>query len=187
MKYPVEVTEISKRVVEVEADSKAEAEERAEELWNQEGIILDSGDFIKASFQAGDAMEKIRVLVVKPGKRPERTEIGAELEDMQKVVGGRIQEFQPFEDEAAIICNEEGKLDGLTPNRAIYAKDGQMVDIVAGTFFICDAPISSETFQSLSEEQMKKYEEMFRDPERFYRAGDEIRVQKAKPYKGMER
>ncbi len=187
MKYPVEVTEISQRIVEVEADSRAEAEERAEELWNKEEIVLDSGDFIKASFRAGDAREKINVLVVKPGKRPERAEIGAELEAMQRVVGGNIQEFQPFEDEAAIICNEEGKLDGLPPNRAVYSQDGEIVDIVAGTFFICNAPISSETFQSLSEEQMKKYEEMFCQPERFYRAGDGIKVQKAKLPKEKER
>lgn len=47
------------------------------------------------------------MLVVKLGKRPERREIGAEPEEMRRVVGGRIQQFQPFEDEAAIICNEE--------------------------------------------------------------------------------
>lgn len=187
MKYPVEVTEISQRMVEVEADSRAEAEERAEELWNKQEIVLDSEDFIKASFQAGDVVEKIKVLVIKPGKRPERAEIGVELEDMQRIVGGYIQEFQPFEDEVAIVCNEEGKLDGLPPNRAIYSKDGKLVDIVAGTFFICNAPISSETFQSLSEEQMGKYEEMFHEPERFYRAGDGIKVQKVKPPKEMER
>ena len=187
MKYPVEVTELSQRNIEVEADSRAEAERIAEEMWNQEEIVLNSGDFKKAFFKAEEVPEKIRVLVVKPGKRPERVEIGAELEDMQRVVGGNIQEFQPFEDEVAIICNEEGKLEGLPPNRAIYSQDGEMVDIVAGTFFICDAPISSETYQSLSEEQMKKYEEMFRDPEHFYRAGDGIRVQKAMPHKEMER
>lgn len=187
MKYPVEVTELSQRNIEVEADSRAEAERIAEEMWNQEEIVLNSGDFKKAFFKAEEVPEKIRVLVVKPGKRPERVEIGAELEDMQRVVGGRIQEFQPFEDEAAVICNEEGKLDGLPPNRAVYSEDGEMVDIVAGTFFICDAPISSETFQSLSEEQMKKYEEMFHDPERFYRVGNEIKAQKIRHSKEQER
>ena len=28
----------------------------------------------------------------------------------------------PFEDEVAIICNEEGKVNGLTPNRAVYGE-----------------------------------------------------------------
>lgn len=85
---------------------------------------------------------------------------------MQAVVDGNIQEYQPFDDEAAVICNEEGKMYGLPLNRAIYDKDGEMIDIIAGTFFICDAPFMSETFQSLSDEQVKKYEKMFHDPER---------------------
>ena len=79
MKYPVEVTELSQRNIEVEADSRAEAERIAEEMWNQEEIVLNSGDFKKAFFKAEEVPEKIRVLVVKPGKRPERLEIGAEL------------------------------------------------------------------------------------------------------------
>lgn len=96
MKYPVEVAELSQRIVEVEADSRAEAERIAEEMWNQEETVLDSNDFKRAFFKAEEVPEKIRVLVVKPGKRPERREIGAELEDMQRVVGGRIQKFQPL-------------------------------------------------------------------------------------------
>ena len=105
MKYNVTITETSQRMVEVEAESRAEAEERVEELWDREEYVLDSSDFKGASFHAEEVPEKIRVLVVKPGKRPERVEIGAELEDMQRVVGGNIQEFQPFEDEAAIVCH----------------------------------------------------------------------------------
>ena len=32
----------------------------------------------------------------------------------------------PFEDEVAIICNEEGKVQGLPPNRAIYGEPEQV-------------------------------------------------------------
>ena len=61
-----------------------------------------------------------------------------------------------------------------------------MVDIVAGTFFICDAPLSSDTFHSLSEEQMKKYEEMFHDSEHFYKVGNEIKAQRIRHSKEQE-
>lgn len=64
---------------------------------------------------------------------------------------------------------------------------GRMLDIVAGTFFICDASIMSETFQNLSEEQVQKYEEMFREAERFYKISGEIKVQKIKGSREMER
>lgn len=187
MKYGVTITERLQRTVEVEADSRAEAEEKAEELWNQEEIVLDSKDFKGASFQAGEAMEKIQILIIKPGKSPERAEIGLKLKDMQAVVGGDIEEYQPFDDEVAIVCNAGGKINRLPPNRAIYSGNGELMDVIAGTFFICNAPISSDTFQSLSGEQIEKYEKMFHDPERFRRTAGGIQVHKIKHSKEQER
>ena len=187
MKYNVTITETSQRTVEVEAYSRAEAEERAEELWGKGEYVLDSGDFKEADFQAEEAGKKIKVLVIKPGKRPERTEIGLKLDDMQAVVGGGIEEYQPFDDEAAIVCNDEGKINGLPLNRAIYSDNGEMTEIIAGTFFICNAPISSDTFHSLSEEQIEKYEKMFHDPQRFQRTASGIQVHKIRHSKEQER
>ena len=74
----------------------------------------------KEPVEAGSG--KISVLLVEPNKYPKMIEIDDTLEAMQVVVGGDIEEYMPFEDEVAIICNEEGKLIGLPPNRAIYAE-----------------------------------------------------------------
>ena len=123
---------------------------------------------------------KISVLLVKPGKRPRIVEIGNELEDMQEVVGGMIEEYMPFEDDVAIICNEEGKLCGLPLNRAIYGEDKEMIEIIAGDFFLAYAPIESEKFLSMPEDMAKKYQEKFKYPERFFRTNDGI---VAIPYK----
>ena len=62
----------------------------------------------------------INVLLIQPDKYPKMIEIGNDLESMQKVVGGYIEEFMPFEDEVAIICNDESKFNGMRPNRAVY-------------------------------------------------------------------
>ncbi len=199
-------------------------------------------------------------------------------------MGGDIEEYMPFDDEAAIICNEEGKISGLPLNRAIYAeeevdmrysemaqkfreaekngehlegyivftedsftekypieartyavssdnkayrpnmggysiyatsldgtdknvrleaymtderggKDGwkiercymkerEMIEIMAGDFFICYAPISSEKFLSLPPDLEKKYAEKFRYPEKFIQTDKGI---KAIPYKPVAR
>ena len=48
---------------------------------------------------------KISVLLVEPNKYPKMIEIDDTLEAMQEVVGGDIEEYMPFEDEVAIICN----------------------------------------------------------------------------------
>ena len=48
MKYEVEITETSQRTVEIEADSKAEAEEIAESNWNNQEYVFDYNDFVGA-------------------------------------------------------------------------------------------------------------------------------------------
>lgn len=66
---------------------------------------------------------KIKVLLVEPEKYPKEIVIDDSLEAMQEVVGGDIEEYMPFDDDVAIICNEEGKMRGLPLNRAVYVQD----------------------------------------------------------------
>ena len=114
----------------------------------------------------------IDVLLVQPLKPPELVKVEDELEPLQKLVGGDLEEYMPFGDDVALICNQEGKLRGETLNRGIYGKDGELLDVIAGNFFICYAPITSENFLSLSEEQVKEYTEKFKYPELFFRGED---------------
>ena len=113
--------------------------------------------------------EKISVLLVEPHKYPRMVEIEDSLEGMQELVGGRIEEYMPFEDDVAIVCNEEGKIKGDVLNRAIYSDNHEIQDIIAGKFFVCYAPIESESFLSLPDDLAKKYEEKFKKPERFFK------------------
>ena len=64
--------------------------------------------------------ENITVLAVEPLQEPYIKEIPNALEAMQKEVGGPIQAVYPFAEEAAIICNDEAKLEGMRLNRALY-------------------------------------------------------------------
>ena len=223
----------------------------------------------------------LKILLVEPNKYPRTVYIDDTLEAMQKVVGGDIEEYMPFEDEVAIICNEEGKLIGLPLNRAIYAEpetvempynemtkcfreaeekgikhekgyivfsqdsfekpyteeqrtyvissdnkafqpsmggysifgsclDGtdpcvrldsymrgenawkiekcymkheskEMIEIMAGTFFIAYAPYESEKFLSLPDNLEAKYKKKFKYPERFIKADNEIVAVPFKP------
>ena len=104
-------------------------------------------------------MEKIKVLIVKVGESPQVVEIENTLEAKQKIVGGYIEMACPpiHDDSAVIICNEEGKLMGLEPNRYLFNEKGIPYDIVCGDFIILDAPIGSDEFGGLSDEQIAKY------------------------------
>lgn len=240
-----------------------------------------------------DKVETISVLLVQPGQYPRMVDTEASLEAMQRMVGGDIEEYMPFSDEVAIICNEEGKVNGLPLNRAVYAEpqevemtyqelknrfqeaekqsgkhltgyivfsqdsftkpysveartyvvssdnktfhpnmdgytiyaaalggvkrgvvrleqyiaderggaDGwkvercymkedprEMIDIIAGDFFIAGAPIDAEKYQSLPPELAEKYREMFKFPERFIQTQNGIEAIQYKPVsKEMER
>lgn len=103
----------------------------------------------------------MKILVVRPLEKPVVMEIDGSLESMQKVVGGLIQAIYPFDEDIALVCNEEGKLQNLPLNRALYDSDGRIFDVVAGSFYLCQAPSDSENFESLTEEQIKKYKEKY--------------------------
>lgn len=103
----------------------------------------------------------MKVLVIESGKQPVVKEIDNTLKDMQRMVGGYIQAYYPWMDEVAIICNDEGKIMGLPLNRSIFGEHGELVDIIAGTFFICGAPMDSGKFTDLPEDLIEHYTRMF--------------------------
>lgn len=119
-------------------------------------------------------MKKMKVVLVEPRKHARVVEIDHTLESMQKIVGGYIETFR-LDDEVYIICNEEGKMGGFQPNRAIWY-EGELIEIIFGTFFICAAPWDSEDFASLSDEDALHYAAQFMTPELFFRTPNGISV-----------
>ena len=47
----------------------------------------------------------MRILLIRPGKRPEVKVIPHTLEEMQKTVGGYIEATYPWDDLIGLICN----------------------------------------------------------------------------------
>lgn len=93
----------------------------------------------------------------------------------------------PFDDEVAIIANEEGKIRRLEYNRAIYdesdGRRGKMIDIIAGDFFLVNAPYEAEHFQSLTPEKIRKYQKRFQYPENFFTLNGSIVVIPEAPHR----
>ena len=74
----------------------------------------------------------------------------------------------------ALVCNDEGKLIGLDLNRGLRDENGEIYDIVAGTFLVVG--LGEEDFASLSPELIQKYTEQFKTPERFMQINGNIVV-----------
>ena len=113
------------------------------------------------------------ILVVEPGKVPESREISGSLKEMQSIVGGYIQAIYPFPG-IALVCNEEGMLLRLPPNRGLRDKSGKLYDVICGTFFLCGAPADGENFVGLTPEQAEQLEKRFHTPEAFIASNGHI-------------
>lgn len=104
----------------------------------------------------------MKVIIVKPFTNPYVAAIKGDLESMQAIVGGYIEAVYPFDDpDVALVCNEEGKLEGLTPNRFLLNRNNGVCDFICGDFFLCYAPADSENFESMPDNLIQKYIEKF--------------------------
>ena len=101
----------------------------------------------------------MRVLVVEPYKLPYEKNIEDTLESLQKEVDGYI-EYTHIEKETdvSIICNEEGIILGLEPNRLIGKDRG-----IFGTFLIVGIDLKSGEDIDLTEEQIENYKRKFNE------------------------
>ncbi len=108
-------------------------------------------------------MSKITVLVIEPERKPYIKEIENTLESLQHEVGGHIQAVYPWEEPAALVCDEESKLKSSPFNRALRDEQGNVYDYIAGTFLIVG--LGEEDFTSLSPELITHFSEIFASPE----------------------
>ena len=118
--------------------------------------------------------KEITVLMVEPGKHPKVTTLKDDLDSLQKAVsiGADYQgliEFVSLGNGDCIMCNEEGKLIGLDGNRRLGN------DILVGVFYIMSENEDGELV-SLSEKKIKRYTELFWEPETFDRTDIEATV-----------
>lgn len=147
----------------------------------------DTYEYIDIKFEPEETREKIiSVVMCQPDKLAEVVEIGTELKDLQEAVGGGFFQTYYFspDEEVCIVCNDEGKINGMPLNRSIKS-EGKIAEIIAGPFFICDC--STTNFSSLSKEQQDKYLKMFKYPEMFFKRGNEIQAIPYKPKQEKER
>ena len=94
----------------------------------------------------------MRVIYKAPGLPAEIRDVPNTLEALQELVGGYIETVTVATD-AAIICNEEGRLIGLEPNCTLLGVHFVGSIVVAG--------VAGEEFTDLPEDGVKVFLDMF--------------------------
>ena len=99
----------------------------------------------------------IKVLYIEPYKKPVEMIIKNNLSEKRKLVKGNIEYSYLTDDyNVALICNEEGKINGMPINRDIGH------DIIFGPFLLVGDDGSGED-RSLKQEQVDKYKKYFNE------------------------
>ena len=119
--------------------------------------------------------ETIKVLICEPGKVAYLKDIPNDNGDtMREIVGGYVETHHPFwaEDtketrDLYVVCNEDGKYLDLPMNRSLVGEDGNVYDILSGTFLISSLNRDTGYFCSLSPAQVRIAMETFGLPEAF--------------------
>ena len=89
----------------------------------------------------------MKVIIKEPGQCPRVTEIENSLSALQQAVGGYIETVTLAED-CCIICNEEGRLQGLPYNLTFCG-----VSFVGTILFV---GVAGDEFADLSEQQVER-------------------------------
>ncbi len=152
-------------------DSEAHIFENAR-TFEERGANMEEAMLADAPAPGMTAPETMTVLLVEPSEHPRVVEVGTGLEELQAAVGGDIEVVYPFEDTVGLIMNEEGKINGLPLNRALRDENGEVYDVIAGSFLVVG--LTEDSFGSLSQEQVGKFEEIFHQPEAFVKMGRNI-------------
>ena len=95
-------------------------------------------------------MGMISVITKRPGEKPRHVNVSNSLEALQKNVGGYI-EVVTMSPNWAVICNEEGRLQGMEHNCEVCGIDFVGPIIFAGIDGdeFCDLPTDFETFKKV--------------------------------------
>ena len=92
------------------------------ELGEMESVYTYTGDALDEYLdKVAEAEQKkeMQVLIVRPGEYAERVKIDGSLKSMQDIVEGMIEVVYPWEERVALVCNDEGLLEGLPLNRYV--------------------------------------------------------------------
>lgn len=138
------------------------------EMGPMESVLAYTGealdDFLNKVAEAeeqppAEQKKEMQVLLVRPGEYAERVKIDGSLKSMQNIVGGLIEVVYPWEERAAIVCNDEALLLGMQPNRFVP----EIHSPIFGPFFVCG--LGDEDLIGLTEEQLDRYGKMFHFPQ----------------------
>ena len=106
-------------------------------------------------------MHVITTVMCHPDQEPVVVQVENSLAALQKAVEGNIEIFHLFENDVALITNEDGKLLRLPVNKVLLDKRGNPIDVLVGTILVVGT--KNDEIISIPNEKISKYIDVLND------------------------
>lgn len=103
----------------------------------------------------------IKVLLVEPFDKPRIITIENNYQAISEIICGAADEYMPFEDDVALLCNADGKRLSLSANHTVTDTETGKTELIYGTFILVGASEFDTEYHSLDDDLIDKYMGLF--------------------------
>lgn len=103
----------------------------------------------------------IKVLLVEPFDQPKKITIENNYQAIGEIISGDEDEYMPFEDDVALLCNADGKRLSLSASHTVTDIETGKTEIIYGSFILVGASKFDSEYHSLNDNLIDKYMDLF--------------------------
>lgn len=103
----------------------------------------------------------IKVLLVEPFDNPKIITIENNYQAISEIICGDVDEYMPFEDDVALLCNADGKRLSLSVSHTVTDTETGKTEFIYGSFILIGAGEFDDEYHSLDDDLIDKYMDLF--------------------------
>lgn len=103
----------------------------------------------------------IKVLLVEPFDNPKIITIENNYQAISEIICGDVDEYMPFEDDVALLCNADGKRLSLSVSHTVTDTETGKTELIYGSFIFIGAGEFDDEYHSLDDDLIDKYMDLF--------------------------
>lgn len=103
----------------------------------------------------------IKVLLVESFNKPKIITIENNYQAISEIICGDADEYMPFEDDVALLCNADGKRLSLSASHTVTDIETGKTELIYGTFILVGTSGFDGEYHSLDDNLIDKYMNLF--------------------------
>ena len=103
----------------------------------------------------------IKVLLVEPFNKPKIITIENNYQAISEIICGDVDEYMPFEDDVALICNADGKRLSLSASHIVTDTETGKTELIYGSFILVGTSEFDDEYHLLDDNLINKYMDLF--------------------------